>query len=581
MSANAVLQILIFLALLLALAWPLGAYMARVYEGEAHVAQRILGPLERLMYKLSGVRADEEMTWKTYAAAVLLFNLAGALVVYALQRLQAFLPFNPAGLGAVSPEVSFNTAVSFATNTNWQAYGGETTLSHLTQMLALTVQNFVSAATGMAVLIALVRGFARRSTTGLGSFWVDLTQSTLYVLLPLSAILALLLVSQGVVQTFAGTTTVSLLDPLHTEGGATVGQQWLAVGPAASQIAIKQLGTNGGGFFNANSAHPFENPTAISNLLELLSIVLIPAALCFTFGTLVKDRRQGWVVLGAMLAVFVPLLVLTAYSEQTGNPVFSTLGLDQTASALMPGGNMEGKEARFGIVNSAIWATATTAASNGSVNAMHDSFTPLGGLFPMWLIQLGEIIFGGVGSGLYGMLVYAIIAVFIAGLMVGRTPEYLGKKVEAYEMKMASLVILLPAASVLLGTALSCVLPQGTAPLGNPGPHGFSEILYAFSSGANNNGSAFGGLTVSGMFYAIAIGICMLIGRYWVIVPVLAIAGSLAKKKLIPATAGTLPTHTPLFVGLLVATLLLVGALTFIPSLALGPVVEHLTLLGH
>lgn len=581
MSANAVLQILIFLALLLALAWPLGAYMARVYEGEAHVAQRILGPLERLMYKLSGVRADEEMTWKTYAAAVLLFNLAGALVVYALQRLQAFLPFNPAGLGAVSPEVSFNTAVSFATNTNWQAYGGETTLSHLTQMLALTVQNFVSAATGMAVLIALVRGFARRSTTGLGSFWVDLTRSTLYVLLPLSAILALILVSQGVVQTFAGTTTVSLLDPLHTEGGATVGQQWLAVGPAASQIAIKQLGTNGGGFFNANSAHPFENPTPISNLLELLSIVLIPAALCFTFGTLVKDKRQGWVVLGAMFVVFVPLLVLTALSEQAGNPVFSTLGLDQTASALMPGGNMEGKEARFGIVNSAIWATATTAASNGSVNAMHDSFTPLGGLFPMWLIQLGEIIFGGVGSGLYGMLVYAIIAVFIAGLMVGRTPEYLGKKVEAYEMKMASLVILLPAASVLLGTALSCVLPQGTAPLGNPGPHGFSEILYAFSSGANNNGSAFGGLTVSGMFYAIAIGICMLIGRYWVIVPVLAIAGSLAKKKLIPATAGTLPTHTPLFVGLLVATLLLVGALTFIPSLALGPVVEHLTLLGH
>lgn len=577
MTANAVLQIVLFFGLLLAGAAPLGAYMARVYSGEARWSARVLGPVERVFYRLAGVSAAEEMSWKRYASAVLLFNLAGALVVYGLQRLQASLPLNPATLPAVTPEVSFNTAVSFATNTNWQAYSGETTLSHLTQMLGLAVQNFMSAATGMAVLVAVIRGFTRRTAAGLGSFWVDLTRSTLYVLLPLSFVVALILVSQGVVQTFSASSSAHLLHPFNADG-KTVTDQVLALGPAASQIAIKQLGTNGGGFFNVNSAHPFENPTPFTNLVEMVAILLIPAALCFTFGAMVRDRRQGWALLGAMLVIFVPLLVATVAFEQAGNPLLSSLGVDQAASALSAGGNMEGKEVRFGITNSAIWAAATTAASNGSVNAMHDSFTPLGGLIPMWLIQLGEIVFGGVGSGLYGMLVYAIIAVFIAGLMVGRTPEYLGKKIEAYEMKMASLVVLLPAAAVLIGTAIACVFPIGTATLGNPGAHGFSEVLYAFSSGANNNGSAFGGITVSGTFYATAIGLCMLVGRYWVIVPVLAIAGALAKKRIVPASAGTLPTHTPLFVGLLVGTIVLVGALTFIPALALGPIVEHLQL---
>lgn len=571
MTANAALQIVVFFGLLVALAVPLGAYMARVYGGESHVASRLLGPVERLLYRLAGVRADEEMSWKTYALSVLLFNLAGTLVVYALQRVQSSLPVNPGAFANVPPEIAFNTAVSFATNTNWQAYGGETTMSHLTQMLGLTVQNFVSAATGMAVLVALIRGFARSTTESLGSFWVDLTRSTLYVLLPLSLVLALLLVSQGVVQTFDGSATAAVLD---RSGGIV--DQTLALGPAASQVAIKQLGTNGGGFFNANSAHPFENPTPLSNLLEMLAIVLVPAALCFTFGAMVKDRRQGWVVFAAMLAIAVPLLVATVLLEQHGNRSLAETGAGQLASSLSPGGNMEGKEVRFGVTNSAMWAVVTTAASNGSVNAMHDSFTPLGGMIPMWLMQLGEIVFGGVGSGLYGMLMYAIIAVFIAGLMVGRTPEYLGKKIEAYEMKMASLVILLPAAAVLVGTAIACVVPAGTATLGNPGAHGFSEILYAFSSGANNNGSAFGGLTASGTFYAVAIAVCMLVGRYWVIVPVLAIAGALARKKMVPKTAGTLPTHTPLFVGLLVGTILLASALTFIPALALGPIVEHL-----
>jgi potassium-transporting ATPase potassium-binding subunit len=577
-TSNAVAQCLFCLVVLVALALPIGAYMARVYVGEARMAQRLFGSLERLIHRACGIHADEEMSWKRYAGAVLLFNLLGLLVVYSLQRLQSGLPLNPAGLGAVSPEVSFNTAVSFATNTDWQAYGGETTLSHLTQMLTLTVQNFVSAATGMAVLVALIRGLTRRSAETVGSFWVDLTRSTLYVLLPLSVVLALLLVSQGVVQTLGAQISAALLDSTTSAEGVQVTHQLIALGPAASQVAIKQLGTNGGGFFNVNSAHPFENATPLTNFLELLAILLIPAALCFTFGDMVKDRRQGWAVFAAMLVLFVPLLVLCVASEQAGNPVLTQLGVDQTASELSPGGNMEGKEARFGIANSALWAAATTAASNGSVNAMHDSFTPLGGLVPIWLMQLGEVVFGGVGSGLYGMLMYAIVAVFIAGLMVGRTPEYLGKKVEAFEMKMASLAILLPASAVLIGTAIACVVPAGTAMLGNPGAHGFSEILYAFSSGANNNGSAFGGLTVSGAFYATAIGICMLIGRYWVIVPVLAIAGSLARKKYVPPSVGTLPTHTPLFVVLLAGTVLLVGALTFIPSLGLGPIVEHLSL---
>ncbi len=580
MTANAAIQFVVFLVALIALAVPLGSYMARVYSGEARLAQSVLGPIERVFYRLAGVRHDEEMSWKKYAVSVLVFNLLGALALYLLQRAQAALPLNSTGLSNVPPEVSFNAAVSFATNTNWQAYGGETTMSHLTQMLGITVQNFVSAATGMAVLVALIRGFTRRTTEGLGSFWTDLTRTTLYVLLPLSVVLSLLLVSQGVVQTFEGSATARLLDPV-TANGDTVVDQVLVLGPAASQIAIKQLGTNGGGFFNVNSAHPFENPTPLSNFFEVLAILLIPAALCFAFGTMVKDRRQGWAVFLAMLAIFIPLLIATTSFEQAGNPLLNSLGVDQLASTASSGGNMEGKEVRFGIANSALWATATTAASNGSVNAMHDSFTPLGGLVPLWLMQLGEIIFGGVGSGLYGMLVYAIIAVFIAGLMVGRTPEYLGKKIEACEIKMASLVILLPAAAVLVGSATASLASETKAALGNPGAHGFSEILYAFSSGANNNGSAFGGLTASGTFYTTAIGLCMLIGRYWVIVPVLAIAGSLAKKKLVPTSAGTLPTHTPLFVGLLVGTIVLVGALTFIPALALGPIVEHLHLSGR
>ncbi|MDI1475742.1 potassium-transporting ATPase subunit KdpA [Polyangium sp. y55x31] len=577
----ALLRCGLYLLALVVLAVPLGSYMARVYAGEARIAARVFGPVERLFYRAAGIREDEDMSFRRYAAAVLLFNLFGLVVVYVLQRLQAALPLNPTGLGAVPPEVAWNTAVSFASNTNWQAYAGETTLSHLTQMLGLTVQNFVSAGTGMAVLVALVRGFTRRTAEGIGNFWVDLTRSTLYVLLPLSFVVALVLVSQGVVQTFAGSRVVDLLVPTTSSDGAGIPRQILALGPAASQIAIKQLGTNGGGFFNVNSAHPFENPDAVTNFVEGLSLLLVPAALCFTFGTMVKDKRQGHAVFAAMLAIFVPLLVVAVAAEQHGNPILSSLGVDQAASVLQPGGNMEGKEARFGIVDSALWATATTAASNGSVNAMHDSFTPLGGLVPMWLMQLGEIVFGGVGSGLYGMLMYAVIAVFIAGLMVGRTPEYLGKKIEAFEMKMASLVILLPAAAVLVGTALASATPAGTAPLGNPGAHGFSEILYAFSSGANNNGSAFGGLTVSGTFYATAMGLCMLIGRYGIIVPVLAIAASLARKKSVPASAGTLPTHTPLFVLLLVGTILLVGALTFVPALALGPIVEHLSLFAR
>jgi potassium-transporting ATPase potassium-binding subunit len=573
MTAAALLQVGVFVLLLIAAALPLGAYMARVYSGSARLAERVLGPVERLFYRIAGVQPEHDMTWSAYARALLAFNLLGLLAVYGLQRAQALLPLNPAGLGAVSPELSWNTAVSFASNTNWQAYSGETTLSHLTQLLALTVQNFVSAATGMAVLIALIRGLSRQQAQGIGNFWVDLTRSTLYVLVPLSCVLTLALVSQGVVQTFAGSASAHWLD-------AGSGTQQLALGPAASQVAIKQLGTNGGGFFNANSAHPFENPTPLSNLLELLAIVLIPAALCFTFGALLKDRRQGWALFAAMLLLFVPATLGTLAFEQAGNPRFAAEGVDQLASELAPGGNMEGKEARFGIAQSALWAVTTTAASNGSVNAMHDSFTPLGGMLPMWLMQLGEIVFGGVGSGLYGMLMYAIIAVFISGLMVGRTPEYLGKKIESFETKMASLVILLPSAAVLIGTALACLVPAGTATLGNPGAHGFSEILYAFSSGANNNGSAFGGITVSGTFYATAIGLCMLVGRYWVIVPVLALAGAFARKKSVPASAGTLPTHTPLFVGLLVGTIVLVSALTFIPALALGPVVEQLQLLS-
>ena len=600
MTGQGLLQLALFLVALLLLAKPLGAYMAAVFQDERTILSPLLAPVERLIYRAAGVDTTAESDWKHYALGALLANLLGVLAVYALQRLQAVLPLNPQGLGAVSPDSSFNTAVSFATNTNWQGYGGESTMSYLTQMLGLAVQNFLSAASGIAVLIALVRGFVRHQTGEIGNFWVDFTRSTLYVLLPLSVVLAVALAAQGVVQSFAPYRTASLVEPMVIQVPAvngngspqldatgapvmkseTVTEQTLPLGPAASQIAIKQLGTNGGGFFSVNSAHPFENPTPGTNFLEVLAILLIPAALCHTFGRMVNDKRQGWALLAAMLVIFVPLMLGAFSAEQAGNPRFDALGVDQTASATQPGGNMEGKETRFGIANSALWATATTAASNGSVNSMHDSFTPLGGLVPMWLMQLGEVVFGGVGSGLYGMLMFAVIAVFIAGLMVGRTPEYLGKKIEAYEVKMAAIVLLVPCVVVLLGTAVAVTVPAATSSVANPGVRGFSEILYAFSSAGNNNGSAFAGLSANTPFYNFALGIAMWVSRYWLMIPVLAIAGSLAGKRATAVTAGTLPTHTPLFVALLVTTVLLVGALSFLPALALGPIVEHLQLYG-
>ena len=572
--------------------------MAAVYDGRATWAQRIGGPLERLIYRGAGVDRTRDMGWIDYAMAMLWFNLVGGLAVYALQRLQQWLPLNPQELAAISPDSSFNTATSFITNTNWQGYVGESTMSYLTQMLGLAVQNFVSAATGMAVLVALVRGFVRKEAKGIGNFWVDLTRSTVYILLPLALVLALALVSQGVVQTFDKYATATLVQPvtfdnpkngpdgqpLKDEKGnpvtekATATEQTIPLGPAASQIAIKQLGTNGGGFFNVNSAHPFENPTPLANFLEVLAILLIPAALCYTFGKMIGDTRQGWALLATMTIVFVALLAADYALEAPGNPVLTTLGADQVASATNPGGNMEGKEARFGVSNSALWAVATTAASNGSVNSMHDSFMPLAGMIPMWLLQLGEVIFGGVGSGLYGMIMFAIITVFIAGLMIGRTPEYLGKKLGAFEIKMASIAILLPPLLVLCGTALAVLVDAGKAGVANPAEHGFSEILYAFSSASNNNGSAFAGLSANTPFYNTALGICMLFARYWLAIPVLALAGALAAAKRVPASSGTLPTHTLLFVVVLIGTVITVGALTFVPALALGPVVEHLLL---
>jgi potassium-transporting ATPase potassium-binding subunit len=582
MALNGYFQIALYIVVLLALVKPLGWYMARVYEGQSVGINWLLGPLERLLYRIAGTPEDQEMNWKTYAVAMLLFNLLGLLFLYALQRLQAVLPLNPQGLGAVTPDSSFNTAVSFTSNTNWQGYGGETTMSYLTQMLGQNVQNFVSAASGMATLVALIRGLRRRTAQTIGNFWVDLTRTTLYILLPLALSLALIQVSQGVVQNFNTYQTVQLLQPVRDADGNTIVQQVLPMGPAASQIAIKQLGTNGGGFFNVNSAHPFENPTPLSNFFEMLAILLIPAALCYTFGKMVGDIRQGWAVLAAMTLIFIPLLALAVGSEAAGNPRLAALGVDQTISDVAPGGNMEGKEVRFGIANSALWATATTAASNGSVNSMHDSYTPLGGLAPMFLIQVGEVIYGGVGSGLYGMLVFAIIAVFVAGLMVGRTPEYLGKKIESYEMKMASLVILIPPLVVLGFTALAVVTPWGQATIYNtaPAPHGFSEVLYGYSSTGNNNGSAFAGLGANTPFFNLTSGLAMLFARYWLAIPTLAIAGALARKKFVPPSPGSLPTHTPLFVVLLIGVVIIVGALTFIPALALGPIVEHLLMIG-
>lgn len=577
MISNSVIQIGIFLVVLMACVVPLGRYMAKVY-GENPPLQRFFGPIERLIYRLLGIDAKSEMHWKHYALALLGFNALGMLLLYGLQRMQTWLPLNPQQLPAISADSAFNTAASFVSNTNWQGYAGETTMSYLTQMLGLTVQNFVSAATGMAVLIGLIRGIARRSTSTIGNFWVDLTRSTIYILLPLALVLSVALVSQGVVQTFSPSQTVEVIQPTVNADGTTISQQTIALGPAASQIAIKQLGTNGGGFFNVNSAHPLENPTPLSNFLELLSILLIPAALCYTFGLMVGDKRQGWAILATMTIILLGFTALAVGAEQAGNPLYQKLGVDDQASALQSGGNLEGKETRFGIVNSALWATVTTAASNGSVNSMHDSYTPLGGLAPMVLMQLGEVVFGGVGSGLYGMLIFAIIAVFVAGLMVGRTPEYLGKKIEAFEMKMAALIILIPCVMTLLITAIAVSSESGRATVFNSGAHGFSEVLYAATSAANNNGSAFAGLGANTPFYNTWLGIAMLVSRFWLIVPTLAIAGSLASKKLIPQSAGTLPTHTPLFVSLLIGVVLIVGALTFIPALALGPIVEHLLL---
>jgi K+-transporting ATPase ATPase A chain len=576
MTPNGIIQICGLLVILLLLVKPLGSYMARVYTGQSVLLCRIVGPLERWIYGVCGVHPEGEMDWKDYARSILLFHAAGFLLLYLLQRCQAFLPLNPQNLPGVVPVLAFNTAVSFMTNTNWQAYAGETTMSYMTQMLGLTVQNFVSAASGMAVLAAFIRGLARQRAATIGNYWVDMVRTVLYILLPLSIAFSILLVSQGVVQTLAPAVHVPRLQGTIDSRDQAVAEQVIPRGPAASQVAIKQIGTNGGGFFNSNSAHPLENPTPISNALELLAILLLPAALCYTFGKMVGDTRQGWAILAAMLLVFIPLLMLCLWSEQACNPALTGLGIDQAPGGQQPGGNMEGKEARFGIVNSALWAVATTAASNGSVNAMHDSFTPLGGLAPLWLIQLGEVVFGGVGSGLYGMLVFAVIAVFVAGLMVGRTPEYLGKKIEAFEMKMASLVILIPAALILVGTAVAVITKAGLAGISNPGPHGFTEVLYAFSSAANNNGSAFAGLNADSFFYNLSLGLAMLIGRFWVMIPVLAMAGSLAGKKFIPTGPGTLPTHTSLFVVLLAGVVFLVGALTFLPALALGPIAEYM-----
>jgi K+-transporting ATPase ATPase A chain len=569
MSLSAWGLLALFLVLLLVLAWPLGIWLARLSAG---TLPRWMHAVEAPLYRLAGTSPDKSMNWWQYALALLAFNALGVLSLYLLQRFQAVLPLNPAGMAAVSPDSAFNTAVSFVTNTNWQGYAGEATMSYLTQMLALAVQNFLSAATGIAVVFALVRGFAARSTGVIGNFWVDVTRVITWLLLPLSLVFAIFLVGQGVVQNFDPYKTVAVMD------GASNATQTLAMGPVASQEAIKMIGTNGGGFFNANSAHPYENPNALTNLAQMLAIFLIPAALCFAFGREVGDIRQGWAVLAAMTVMFVLAVMAIIPAEQAGNPLLPPLGVDQTASVLQAGGNMEGKETRFGIEASALFAVITTAASCGAVNAMHDSFTPLGGMVPMVMMQLGEVVFGGVGTGLYGMLVFAILAVFIAGLMIGRTPEYLGKKIEAHEMKLASIVILVTPLVVLVGTAVAVLAGAGKAGIANPGAHGFSEILYALTSAGNNNGSAFAGLSANTPFYNTLLGVAMWLGRFGVIVPVLAIAGALAAKKRLPVTAGTMPTHGPLFVGLLIGTVLMVGLLNYVPALALGPVVEHLML---
>ena len=591
MHALDVGQLAVYAVVLVLASYPLGLFMARIAAPEGLGTGWITAP-ERGLYRIAGVRRDDPMTWLQYAIAVIVFNALGALVVYGLQRLQAVLPLNPAGMAAVSPDSSFNTGVSFVTNTNWQGYAGESTMSYFTQMVGLTVQNFLSAATGIAVAFALIRAFASRSSTSIGNYWVDLTRITLYVLLPLSIALAAVQLQQGTIQNFdtyqdATTLEVTAYDKpkLGPDGVAHKDDKGVAItepanaptqsipmGPVASQESIKIIGTNGGGFFNTNSAHPFENPTPLTNFLQMVAIFVIPAGLAFTFGRVVGDMRQGWAVFAAMAAIFVVMAGVGIAAELQANPLVTSLGVDGGV------GNMEGKETRFGVVASAFFAAITTAASCGAVNAMHDSFMPIGGLVPMWLIQFGEVVFGGVGSGLYGALMYAIVAVFIAGLMIGRTPEYIGKKIEAYDMKMVSLAILVTPMLVLICSAIAVVVEPGRAGVANPGAHGFSEILYAFSSAANNNGSAFAGLSANTPFYNVMLGIAVWFGRFGVIVPVLAVAGSLARKKRLEVTSGTLPTHGLLFVALLVGTIVLVGALTYVPALALGPVIEHLQL---
>jgi len=594
MFSNILVQVGLFLTVLLLVTKPMGLWIANVMSGNCKTVSRLGGPFERLIYRVIGINPETEMGWKQYAVALILFNLAGAVFIYALQRWQVWLPLNPQNFPAVSVDSSFNTAISFVTNTNWQGYSGEVTMSYLTQMLGLTVQNFLSAATGVAVVFALIRGFARHTSKTIGNFWVDMTRSTLYILLPLSFLFAIALMGQGVIQNFDAYKEVVTLQPTTystaNEAGEQVAQttntQTLAMGPVASQEAIKLIGTNGGGFFNANSAHPFENPTPLANFLQMLAIFLIPAGLCFAFGVMVGDRRQGWAIFSAMAIVFVIMATVAIWAEQAGNPVLTASGADQTTSfsqsgmALQSGGNMEGKETRFGIVSSALFATITTAASCGAVNTMHDSLTPIGGLVPMWLMQLGEVIFGGVGSGLYTMLIYAVLAVFIAGLMIGRTPEYLGKKIEIFDMKMTAIIILVTPLLVLVGTAIAVSVASGTVGVANPGAHGFSEILYALSSAANNNGSAFAGLSANTPFYNTLLAIAMFFGRFGIILPVLAIAGSMAAKKRVPVSLGTMPTHGPLFITLLIGAVILVGALTYIPALALGPVIEQLLMAG-
>ncbi|MCG9969988.1 potassium-transporting ATPase subunit KdpA [Pelotomaculum terephthalicicum JT] len=564
MIASDLAQILLFLVLLVALAVPMGRYMCKVFTGERTLLDRALLPVEKLAYRLAGINAQKEMGWREYAFTLLIFNLLGIVLVFFLQLLQGYLPFNLQQFGAVKPDQALNTAISFVTNTNWQAYGGESTMSYFTQMAALTVQNFLSAATGIAVVIALIRGLVRRKADTIGNFWVDLTRTVLWILLPFSLIGALALVSQGVIQNLS-----SYIDARTLEGAG----QTIAVGPVASQEIIKMLGTNGGGFFNANSAHPLENPTPVTNLLEMVAILVIPAGLTFTFGHLAGNIKQGKVIFAAMLILFVLFLGVCYTSEVAGNPQVSALGVNGPST-------LEGKEVRFGVANAALFATVTTAASCGAVNTMHDSLTPAGGLVPMLQMMLGEVVFGGAGSGLYGMLVFVILTVFIVGLMVGRTPEYLGKKIESRETKMATLAVLIPAAIILAGGALAAATNAGVSSILNPGPHGLSEIIYAFASAAGNNGSAFAGLNANTLFYNLVLALAMLIGRFGVILPVLAIAGSMAAKKTVPPGPGTFETTGGLFTGLLAGTVLVVGALTFFPVLALGPIVEHLLMLS-